>query len=88
MSDLPQVIRRLASEPDFRAALLADPQPILTRQGFQVTAEELAALTNVAHLFTLSSQDLLTLFLTLAVGPEKDWFGRSCPESHAISTAG
>lgn len=68
------IAHKAATDPDFRAALLADPQAAVTRWDLQVSAEELAVLSEVAHLLALPSQDLLSHLLGSTVDPEQQWF--------------
>ena len=75
MDNLSRIIHMATTDPDFRAALLADPEGTLTQWNLDVSAEELATLARVAHLFALPSDRLLGHLLSAAVGPDQQWPG-------------
>jgi hypothetical protein len=72
-----------ATDRDFRAALLANPEGTLARWDLAVSAEELAVLTKVTHLLALPSERLLGHVLSEEDGPEQQWPWIAPPAQHA-----
>jgi hypothetical protein len=77
MSDLARAIHLVATDPDFRAALVDDPEAALAQQGFVVSAEELNALSSVSDVIAAPSEALLARLVGVTTGPEQLWQFRS-----------
>ena len=88
MSDLNRVVHLVATDQAFRAALSADPEQALAQRQLQVTADEMALLSDLDHLLGLCSEDLLSRLLVSAVGPEKIWVAKSKCRSYAGAATG
>ena len=74
MTDLHRVTCLIATDPDFRDAFRENPEEALTQRGLQISAEELASLSSVAHLLERPSAALLGQLLSLEEGPDP-WMG-------------
>lgn len=88
MSHVHTLIHKAATDPTFRAALLADPREAAVRWNLEVSTEELTVLSGMAHVLALPSQDLLAQLLGSAVGPEQQWQSLSSPGRYAVSKTG
>lgn len=77
MSDLAKVIHLIATDPDFRAALVDDPEAALAQQGYVVSDRELDALSSVSDVIAAPSETLLARLVGVTDGPEQLWQSRS-----------
>lgn len=77
MSDLAKVIHLIATDPDFRAEMVDDPEGALVQHGFVVSAEELSALSSISDVIAAPSETLLARLVAVTSGPEQLWQARS-----------
>jgi len=77
MSDLARVIHLIATDPDFRAVMVDDPEGALAQHEFAVSAEELSALSSISDVIAAPSETLLARLVGVTSGPEQLWQARS-----------
>jgi hypothetical protein len=63
MTDLHKITFLVATDPDFRKALLDNPGAALAQQGLEASSEELSALTRVLDLVAQSPEGLFEHFM-------------------------
>jgi len=83
MDNLSRAIHMAATDPGFRAALVADPEGTLRQWNLDVSAEELAVLSKAADLLALPSDRLLGHLLSAAIDPDQQWPWIAPPAQHA-----
>jgi len=71
MNDLQRMIDLAATDPDFRTKLVDDPKAALASTGLRLSADELAAISELRHLITLPAGALVAT--VLAVNPNWKW---------------
>jgi hypothetical protein len=71
MKDLQRMIYLLVTDPDFRARLRDDPEAATKSKGLRLSADELAAISELRHLMALPAIALATTIL--AFNPNWEW---------------
>jgi len=71
MGDLPKLTYLIATDPGFREKLLENPEATVASADFKLSAEELAAISELRHLIALPAGVLVTT--VLAFNPDFKW---------------
>jgi len=72
MNDLQRTIYLAVKDPHFRAELRDDPEVATKSKGLRLSADELAAISELRHLIALPASALVTTILVF--NPNWTWF--------------